>query len=290
MTLPENLNNIFIAPFHDYAFMRRALATCLILCLGGTPLGLFMNLRRMTLVGDAVSHAILPGVALSFLLAGLNLWALTVGGLATGVAVALLAMFLARTTKLKDDASFTLVYLLSLAGGTVLLAARGSNVDLMHILFGNILGVDNDTLGLIAAVAALTVLTLAICYRGLVIDTFDPEFMAAVTRRRGLYAQIFFLLLVVNLVAAFQALGTLMALGLMILPALAARFWTRTLDAILPLSLMIAMLSSYAGLLLSYHCSLPSGPAIVLCAGAIALISALIGRHGSVRMTVRHNS
>jgi len=279
-----NLHDMLLSPFADFAFMRRALAACIILSISGTPLGLFMNLRRMTLVGDAVSHAILPGVALAFLTAGLNLWALSLGGLLTGIVVALVAIALSRTTQLKDDASFTLVYLLSLAGGTTLLSLGRGNVDLMHILFGNILGVDNDTLGLIAGVATVTVVTLLACYRGLVINSFDPDFLSAVTRgrRSDLYGQIFFLLLVVNLVAAFQALGTLMALGLMILPPLAARFWARTLDGILPLAIAIAIVTSYAGLLLSYHAGLPSGPAIVLCSGGIALISAIIGRHGSV--------
>lgn len=279
-----SLADMLITPFHDFAFMRRALAACLVLSISGTPLGLFMNLRRVTLVGDAVSHAILPGVAIAFLTAGLNLWALTFGGLLTGIAVALIAIALSRTTQLKDDASFTLVYLLSLAGGTILLSTGSSNVDLMHILFGNILGVDNDTLLLIAGVASVTIVTLAACYRGLVINSFDPDFLSAATRgrRTDLYGQIFFLLLVINLVAAFQALGTLMALGLMILPALAAKFWARTLDGILPLAMIVAIVTSYAGLLLSYHFSLPSGPAIVLCGGVIAMLSALFGRYGSV--------
>ena len=108
----------------------------------------------------------------------------------------------------------------------------------------------------------------------------------ATRRGRGdIYAPLFFLLLVINLVAAFQALGTLMALGLMILPSLAAKFWARTLDGILPLAILFAVASSYAGLLLSYHFNLPSGPAIVLCSGGIALISAIFGRYGSVIRT-----
>ena len=277
--LDLTLENIW-APVRDYAFMRRALAACLILSLGLPPLGIFLNLRRMTLVGDAVSHAILPGIALAFLLAGLNLWGMAAGGMATGVLVALAAIWLSRRTQLSEDAAFTLVYLISLACGILLIARTGSSIDLVHILFGNILGIDNANLGLIAGMACVTLLVLAALYRGLVIDCFDGGFFAATGRAR-LTGPLFFLLLVVNLVAAFQALGTLMALGLMILPALAAKFWSRRIDRLFPIAIGIAALSAIIGLLLSYYAQLPSGPAIVLVAGVAALGSALVGRHGS---------
>ncbi len=270
-------------PFLDYAFMRRALAACLILSISGTPLGVFMGLRRMTLVGDAVSHAILPGVALAFLFAGLNIWALTLGGLATGVLIALSAVGLSRYTQLKEDASFTLVYLLSLATGIILISLRGTSVDVLHILFGNILGVDNNALLLIAGTAIVTIISLAVIFRGLVIDCLDPEYLRALSKRAGLVGAVFFLLLVINLVAAFQALGTLMALGLIILPAISARFWSRNLDTILPLCIGLAMVASYAGLLLSYYAELPAGPAVVLTMGLIGLGSAVLGRFGSIR-------
>ena len=277
MILPD-----LVSPFADFAFMRRALAACLILSVSATPLGIFMMLRRMTLVGDAVSHAILPGIALAFLLAGLNIWGMTLGGIATGVTVALAAVLLSRYTQLEEDSSFTLVYLLSLSTGIVLVSLHGSSVDLMHLLFGNILGIDNDALLLIAAVGCLTTFALAASYRSLILDCFDPDFLRA--SGRGRYTgQVFFVLLVVNLVAAFQALGTVMALGLMILPALASRFWTRSIDRMLPLSIGIAAIASLAGLLVSYQIQLPTGPAIVLVAGGIALLSALAGTHGSVR-------
>ena len=108
MTLPELITD----PFTQFAFMRRALAACIILAIGGTPLGVFMTLRRMTLVGDAMSHAILPGVALAFVTSGLALIPMTLGGLAAGAFVALFAVFLTRFTRLKEDASFTMLYLL----------------------------------------------------------------------------------------------------------------------------------------------------------------------------------
>lgn len=281
------LTDLLITPFADYAFMRRALAACVVLALGGTPLGVFMTLRRMTLVGDAMQHAILPGVAIAFACAGLSLWAMTLGGLIAGMAVALLAVGLTRFTQLKEDASFTLTYLLSLAAGVIIISLRGNSVDLLHMLFGNILAIDRDSLLLIAAVAYATLLTLAALYRGLVIACFDPDFAAATGRAGSGASAVFFVLLVVNLVAAFQALGTLMALGLMILPALAARFWTRTIDAALPLSVLLALVAAPVGLLVSYHAKLPAGPAVVLTAGTLCLFSALCGRRGSVLATLR---
>jgi zinc/manganese transport system permease protein len=277
-----------VDPFTQYAFMRRALAACVILAIGGTPLGVFMTLRRMTLMGDAMSHAILPGVALAFVSSGLALLPMTLGGLAAGVFVALFAVFLTRFTSMKEDASFTLLYLLSLAGGVIIISLKGSNVDLLHMLFGNILAIDKDSLVLMAGVACATLFTLAGFYRGLVIECFDPDFACAAQRGRSWASVIFFVLLVINLIAAFQALGTLMALGLMILPAIATRFWTRNIDTVIPLSILCALVASVIGLLTSYYTKIPAGPAVVMAAGFISLLSAMLGRHGSVYAYVRN--
>ncbi|MDR3423780.1 MAG: metal ABC transporter permease [Alphaproteobacteria bacterium] len=281
-------SELILDPFTQYAFMRRALAACVILAIGGTPLGVFMTLRRMTLMGDAMSHAILPGVALAFASFGLALLPMTLGGLAAGVFVALCAMFLTRFTRMKEDASFTLLYLMSLAAGVIIISLKGSNVDLMHMLFGNILAIDKDSLTLMAGVACVTLFTLAGFYRGLVIDCFDPDFAYAAKRGRSWASLIFFVLLVTNLIAAFQALGTLMALGLMILPAIAARFWTQNIDTLIPLSILCALAASLTGLLISYYTQIPAGPAVVLAAGTLSLFSALSGTHGSVYAYVRN--
>ena len=272
-----------IDPFLHYPFMARALAACVILAIGAVPLGIFMTLRRMTLVGDAMSHAILPGVAIAFLVAGLSVWQMTLGGFLFGILVALIAAGLTRTTQLQEDASFTLIYLMSLAGGIILISTGGNSIDLMHILFGNILGINHDVLLLVAGIACVTVITLSLIYRGLVIECFDPDFLKSATHGRSFIHLIFFVLLVINLVASFQALGTLMALGLMILPAIATRFWTRNIDFAMPIGICIAVVSAYIGLLLSYYYKLPSGPTVVLLIGCLAVFSALLGRHGSLR-------
>ncbi|MGE4352362.1 MAG: metal ABC transporter permease, partial [Bdellovibrionales bacterium] len=125
--------DFLITPFTDFAFMKRALAAALILAIGGTPLGVFMSLRRMTLVGDALGHAILPGVAVAFLIAGFSVWAMTLGGVIAALLVALLVLLLTRWTRMKEDSAFTLVYLLSLAAGVTLISMKGSCVNLMQL-------------------------------------------------------------------------------------------------------------------------------------------------------------
>lgn len=271
-----------LQPFIDYGFMRRALTACIALAIGGTPLGTFLILRRMTLVGDAMSHAILPGASIAFLLYGLVLWPMTLGGLIAGLLVALAAGAVTRLTPLKEDASFTGSYLLSLAVGVLIISMKGSTIDLMHVLFGNVLAVDNPSLLLVVGIASFSTLTLALIYRSLIVECFDPAFLRTVGGKGALMHHLFLALLVLNLVAAFQAMGTLMALGLIVLPAIAARFWTMQIDAAIACGMVLAVAAAIAGLLLSYHYSLPSGPAIVLAAGAIYIFSLLTGTHGSL--------
>jgi zinc/manganese transport system permease protein len=276
------INTLLFEPFEKFAFLQRALAACIVLSVGGAPLGFFMNQRRMALVSDAMSHAIFPGVAIAFLISGLNVWSLTIGGLTAGILIALFSVFLSRKTQIKEDGVFTLLFLLSLTSGIILLSLKGSNIDLMHILFGDILAIDNDALSFITAVTISTLFILAFIYRSLVLDCFDPDFLMA-SGRGKLTRPIFFTLFVVNLVAAFQALGTLMALGLMLLPAIASSFWTRKTTPAIILGILIASISSYAGLLISYHTNTPSGPMVVFLCALACLGSVLLGKHGSFR-------
>ena len=273
----------FVQPFAEFAFMRRALVGVLALALGSGPIGTLLILRRMSLMGDALSHAVLPGVALGFLVGGLSLPAMSIGGFAAGLVVALLSGLVARLTPLREDASFAAFYLISLALGVLIVSLRGSNVDLLHVLFGTILSLDRPALLLIAAAATVTLLAMAVLYRPLVLECFDPGFLRSVGVRGGQIHALFLALVVLNLVAGFQALGTLMAVGLMMLPAAAARFWAREVWTLAAASAAIALISGYAGLLASYHWSLPSGPAIILAAGAIHLLSLGLGPRDSLR-------
>ncbi|MCD0417178.1 metal ABC transporter permease [Rubrivivax sp. JA1024] len=276
------LYQALIAPFTEFEFMRRALAGIVALSLGGAPIGVFLMLRRMSLVGDAMAHAILPGAAIGFLLSGLNLFAMTFGGLIAGFAVAILAGLVSRVTELKEDASLAAFYLVSLALGVTIVSMRGTNIDLLHVLFGNILAMDDRTLLVIAFNATLTLLALAVIWRPLVIECVDPLFLRTVSRAGAPAHLIFMALVVINLVNGFHALGTLLAVGLMILPAGIAKFWARDISGMMLVAVGSAMLSGYCGLVLSYHGGLPSGPAIILVAAMIYLISLFFGRSGGV--------
>jgi zinc/manganese transport system permease protein len=273
---------LFISPFIEFEFMRRALVGTLALAFGAGPIGVFLMLRRMSLVGDAMAHAILPGAAIGFLLSGLSLFAMTAGGLVAGFVVALLAGLIARTTELKEDASLAAFFLISLAVGVTIVSVRGTNIDLLHFLFGSVLALDNETLLLIAAISTLTLVALALIYRPLVLECVDPGYLRSVSRA-GAPAHIAFLaLVVINLVGGFHALGTLLAVGLMMLPAAIGRFWARDITAMIIIATASGALSGYAGLLLSFQTSVPSGPAIILVAGLLYVLSVLFGRVGGL--------
>jgi zinc/manganese transport system permease protein len=276
------IHDTLIAPFTDFAFMRRALAAVIALSLGGAPIGVFLMLRRMSLVGDAMAHAILPGAAIGFLLSGLNLFAMTTGGLIAGFAVAILAGVVSRSTGLKEDASLATFYLTSLALGVTIVSIKGTNIDLLHVLFGNILAMDDQTLAVVAFNATITLVVLAVIYRPLVVESVDPLFLRTVSRSGGLAHLAFLALVVINLVNGFQALGTLLAVGLMILPAGIARFWSRDITGMICIAVASAAASGYAGLVLSFQTRIPSGPAIILIAAGIYVASVLFGSVGGL--------
>lgn len=275
---------LLILPFVEYGFLRRALIACVALGLGSGPVGVLLMLRRMSLVGDAMSHAVLPGAAIGFLIAGgLSLPAMGLGGLVAGLSVALLSGLVSRSTPLREDASFASFYLTSLALGVLIVSLRGSKIDLLHVLFGTILAIDAKSLYFIGAITSITVVTLAVIYRPLVVECFDPGFLRAVAGRGSLYHFLFLFLVVLNLVAGFQALGTLMAVGLMMLPAAVAQLWARTLPGMMLTAAATAAVSGYVGLIVSYHLGFASGPTIILTASLIYGCSLLIGPSAALR-------
>ncbi len=269
-----------ITPFADFAFMRRALVGASVLSLSACPVGVFLTLRRMSLMGDAMAHAILPGAAIGFLFSGLAILPMTFGGLAAGLLVALFAGAVSRLTIQREDASLAAFYLISLALGVLLVSLKGSTIDLMHVLFGTVLALNNEALILIAAVATVSILCLSIVWRALVAECLDPVFLRTVSKSGSPVHFIFLILVVLNLVSGFQALGTLLAVGLMMLPAAAARFWFRDLEPMCLAAMLIGIVSSYVGLVVSYHVSIASGPAIILTAGVIYLASLAFAPRG----------
>lgn len=277
-----NMAYLLFQPFADYDFMRYALCSILFLALGTAPVGVFLMMRRMSLVGDALGHAILPGAAAGYMLAGLSLPAMSLGGFIAGLLMALLAGLASRFANVREDASFAAFFLTCLALGVVLVSRGGNSVDLLNLLFGSILSVDKSALTLVAIVSSISMLVLAVIYRPLMLESIDPLFLRAVNGKGTLWHIIFLILVVMNLVAGFQALGTLMSVGLMMLPAISARLWQKSMGGILMIAAIIAVLCGYIGLLLSFYIDLPSGPAIILCCGLVYILSLFVGSESGI--------
>jgi zinc/manganese transport system permease protein len=273
--------DIFATPFTDEA-ARRALVAIVVLSFGSAPIGVFLMLRRMSLMGDAMSHAILPGVAVAFLLTGMNRIMMTIGGLIAGLVVALLSGLMTRVTEMKEDASLAVFYLVSLALGVILVTSRGSSHELVEILFGDVQTIDASVLYFIAFNTTLTLCALAVIYRPLVMECVDPLFLRVAGRAGALAHLVFLAFVVVNLVSAFNALGTLLAVGMMILPAGTAQFWSRDISRIIFAAILSAIVSGYFGLVLAAAVDAPAGPSVVLTAGAIYFLSMVIGPAGGL--------
>ena len=271
-----------IAPFAEFEFMRRALVATFAVAFGVPPIGVFLMLRRMSLIGDAMAHAILPGAAIGFLLAGLSLPAMAGAGLIAGFLIAIGAGLISRSTQLKEDASLAALFVISLALGVTIVSLKGNNIDLMHFLFGSVLAVDNGALVLILAITSVSLVVLALIWRPLVLESVDPGFLRTVSRAGAAAHVVFLALVVLNLVGGFQVLGTLLAVGIMMLPAISSRFWARDVTGMIAAAVASALISSYAGLILSFRADLPSGPAIILVAGVIYLFSVVLGPVGGV--------
>ncbi len=277
------LSHYFLDPLSAPSF-RHALAAVLALSFGAGPIGVFVMLRRMSLVGDAMSHAILPGVAIAFLFTGLNVFAMTLGGIAAGLVIALLAGAISRATALHEDASLAVFLLVSLALGVVIVTLHGIDIErLMTFLFGETAAkINGEKLVVIAVNATITLLALALIYRPLVLGCVDPGFLRSVSRADGLAHLTFLALLVLNLISAFHAFGTLLGVGIIIIPAGIARFWTRDISAMIAIAVVSALVSGLAGVVLAYHAGIAAGPAVTLFAGVLYIGSVLLGPVGGL--------
>ena len=273
----------FLAPLRE-GEVRHSLVAILALALSAGPVGVFLMLRRMSLVGDAMSHAILPGVAVGLLIGGMSVFAMTLGGLIAGLLIAVVAGVVSRTTELQEDASLAVFLLMSLALGVVIVAANGMEIEkLMEFLFGETEAkMSAEKMLVIAANATISLFVFALIYRPLVIECVDPGFLRSVSPAGGPAHIAFLALLVLNLISGFHALGTLLGVGIMIIPATVARFWTRDITMLIALAVASALVAGIAGLLISFHAHVPAGPAVTLVAGALYLLSVLFGPVGGL--------
>ncbi|TAH36577.1 MAG: metal ABC transporter permease [Alphaproteobacteria bacterium] len=275
MLAEQHFFPLFIDPFLHYGFMQTALLATILLCLSTIPIGAFVVLRRLSLIGDTLSHAVLPGVAIAYVLFGMSIVALIAGAVFTGLLVAIFAGFVTRTTRLKEDSSFASFYLISLSLGVCLISAFGSSNDLLHFLFGDLLAVPNNYLYWLFGLLVCSGIIMISHFRYFVAESFDPSFMRINKLKGNWYYFLFLALFVINIVFSYFILGTLLSMGLFILPVIAARLWVRDIIHLIALATIFGIVFSYMGLVVSYHFNLPAGASIVLCLGLNYAISLL---------------
>jgi len=267
--------------------LRSAAAGALALAFGGAPLGVLLIARRMSLMGDALSHGILPGAALAFLLAGRDPVALTVGALAAALVVSSLSSLLARTRRLPEDAAFAVVYLPALAAGVVLMSRSAGPEALEAMLFGEAGALDRGGLLLAATAASASLIALALFIRGFVAESVDP----GLERGAGRWLHLLLMMLVaLNLVAGFRAFGALMTVALMMIPAAAARFWAKGYAGQAGAAIVIAALASGLGLVIAAKVGTEPGAVMTLCAAGLFALSGLIGTNGGLLVTLQGRS
>ena len=252
-----------IEPF-GYAFMQRALLSCSLIGFTNGFLGTFIILRRQALLADALSHSLLPGMAVAAMLVGLSPGGLLLGGLIAALLVALGGQLVARNSRLKDETAVASLYIIAFALGILLIRFSRVKVDLTHFLFGNILGVSNGDLWISYAAAFLTLTTLVIFQRPLLLTLFDASVARASGLRVGWLETGLLALTVLGLVVSLQAVGVLLSLGLLILPAATAYLLTDSFPRMLWGGAFLGLAGSVSGLFLSFFASIPSGPCIIL--------------------------
>jgi zinc/manganese transport system permease protein len=278
----------FIKPFSEFQFLRLSLLSSIGIGLGCAPLGVFMILRRMSLMGDSLSHAILPGVGLAYILFGFSQFALLMGGLTAGLVVSFLSIGIQKQTTLKEDSSFAALYLIALALGVILISSKGSGIDLMHILFGQPLAATQESTLVSIITGSITFLVLLILYRLLVLEIFDPIYFESVGGNAMMVRSIFIFFVVLNLVIAFQNTGTLMSIGQMILPAVTTKLFFKDLKKMLFMSILFSVFGGYLGLLCSFHFDLPGGPATILVLGFFYFLALLFSPTEGLVFKVLH--
>lgn len=256
--------------------MRHALLACIATSLTSGILGVILVLRRLSLVGDALSHGILPGIAVAYIFTGFSLSLMSLGGVIAGLLIAVLAGYTAKHTKLREDATLSGFYLTFLALGVLLLSISSGGMKVSHLLFGNVLAITKESLWMVYLITGTTLLVFFIFSRMMVLSYFDETFMKMMGVKTQHLNALFLILVVLNLVASSQTLGTLMALGMMMLPAITANLWGCSMNALFCWSALISMICSYFGLVLSYHLNLPTGPFIILLAGGLYMMNLIV--------------
>lgn len=274
-------------PF-SYEFMQRALLACLIIGFANGFLGAFVVLRRMALVADALSHSLLPGLAISAIFLGLNPMGLLLGGVLAAVFVALGGHLISRSSRVKEETGIAALYVLAFAVGIAVIKFANVRVSLDHFLFGNILGIGDSDLWICYGVGTFAVALLTLFSRPLLLALFEPS----VARTQGVpvggLLGLLVVLIVLTMIASLQAVGVLLSLGLMVLPA-ATVYLLSDRYGILPWAGgLLGSVGAVAGLLISFHANVPSGPAIVVVLGTSFLAAYFFGPRYGLLASHRH--
>lgn len=259
----------FVEHLFTYQFLNRALITSIIVGIVCGTVGSLIVLRGLSLMGDAMSHAVLPGVALSFLF-GIPMF---VGALITGMIASIFIGYITSSSKTKPDAAIGISFTAFLASGIIIISLINTTTDLYHILFGNLLAITNSAFLTTIVIGSIVLILIIIFYRPLMISTFDPTF----SRMSGLNTTLlhYFVMLLLSLVtvASIQTVGIILVVALLITPASTAFLISKKLYSMMIIASLISVISSIVGFYYSYIYNIPSGATIVLCTFVIYIIT-----------------
>jgi len=278
--------NLITAPL-AYSFMQRGFLASLMVGVLCAVVGCYVILRSMAFLGDALAHAILPGVAIAYLLKG----DLMVGALLAAVVVALVIGVFSRHGAIKEDTAIGIIFAAALSLGVALISTiRTYAVDLTHILFGNVLGVTVGSLWLTAALGCLVLVTIALLYKQFLVISFDPVLAATLRFPAELLRNVMLILLALTIVVSLQTVGVGLVAAMLVTPAATAYLLTRRLSTMMAVSAAIGAFSSVAGLYLSFYINVASGAVVVLTATIIFLVVFMLApQRGMVWQWVRRS-
>ncbi|MGF1982401.1 metal ABC transporter permease subunit [Lactococcus taiwanensis] len=255
----------FINGLYEFHFLQNALITALMIGIVSGAVGCFIILRGMSLMGDAISHAVLPGVALSYLL-GINFF---IGAIFFGLLSSVIITFIKNNSTIKGDTAIGITFSSFLALGVILIGVANSSTDLFHILFGNILAVQDLDKWLTLGVSALVLALILLFFKELLITSFDPTMAKSIGMNVSFYHYLLMILLTLVSVTAMQSVGTILIVALLITPAATAYLYTNSLKRMMILSSTLGAISSVLGLFIGYSFNIASGSSIVLTSAVL---------------------
>jgi iron/zinc/copper transport system substrate-binding protein/iron/zinc/copper transport system permease protein len=262
----------FIDGLVNYHFLQNALITSVAIGMVAGVIGCFIILRGMSLMGDAISHAVLPGVALSYIL-GINFF---IGAIIFGLLASVLITYISQNSVIKSDTAIGITFSSFLALGVILIGVANSSTDLFHILFGNVLAVQNIDKWITLIITAVVLITIVIFFRPLLITSFDPMMAKAYGMKVEVYHYLLMGLLTLVAVTAMQSVGTILIVAMLVTPAATAYLFTKRLSHMMILSSILGGLSSVIGLFVGYSFNIAAGSSIVLTAALMFVLGFLL--------------